>query len=707
LGDAKGLGKVFGEVEDKGGKMGSILEGVGQKVGQVLTQLPGMAFDFGKQVLETGGALDTMAKKAAVVFGDSIGAVKDWADANANAMGLTSAQAIGAAASMGDLLKPMGFTAQAAADMSTKMIDLSGALAAWSGGEVDAQQVSELLTKAMLGETDGLKQLGISISAAEVQARLLAKGQKDLTGEALAQAKAIATQELIMEKSTDAQKAWADGTMDGVKAQNESKASMAQMQETLMQALYPALQAIVPILADVAKWLSDHLPAAIETVKGFFETKLMPVIQAVGDFFGRLVGWVQDHWTQISAVINTAVGIIKGYIEGWVAVVTELWSRFGDNIVTAIKGAWDLISGIVEAAVKTIKGIIDVFVGIFTGDWGRAWDGIKGIVEGVWTAIKTLVKAAIDAVKLIITTALDGIKLALDGAWTVIKAGFQAAFDAMKAIVKGAWEGIKTLFNGAVTFITGLPGTFLTAAKSVGTAIWDGIKTGVGALVENVGGFFTGMLTKIAEFPEKVLNAAKGVGTAIWNGVKNGVGDIVENVGGFFVSVVKKVGEFPSKVFDAAKRIGSSIWEGVKSGFSSVAGFAGDIASGLIGAVKSAWNSFAGMINRLIPDSVGFGPFSFDLPDNPIPTFHSGGRVPGGPNDEVLALLQGGEVVLTKEQQRGFGGSTAPVSAAGASIIVNQYVTVEGSVTKESDLMARMEMLRQDAVRRGALLVSA
>jgi hypothetical protein len=64
---------------------------------------------------------------------------------------------------MGDLLKPMGFTADQAADMSTEMVGLAGALSAWSGGTIDAAGVADIMTKAMLGETDGLKALGISM----------------------------------------------------------------------------------------------------------------------------------------------------------------------------------------------------------------------------------------------------------------------------------------------------------------------------------------------------------------------------------------------------------------------------------------------------------------------------------------------------------------------------------------------------------------
>ena len=102
----------------------------------------------------------------------------------------------------------------------------------------------------MLGETDGLKSLGISISQAEIDQRLLEKGQQDLTGAARQQAEAIATQELIIEKTTDAQKAWSDGTMDNIKAQNEARASVEELKVAVSEKLLVAFTAMTAFVND-------------------------------------------------------------------------------------------------------------------------------------------------------------------------------------------------------------------------------------------------------------------------------------------------------------------------------------------------------------------------------------------------------------------------------------------------------------------------
>ena len=257
---------------------------VGFGVGQIV--------QFAKQIFDTGTALEAMNAKSETVFGGQIDRVRDWADENAAAMGLTSTAAVGAGAAIADLLKPMGFTTEAAADQTLKLLDLSAALAAWSGGKQDAAGVSEILTKAMLGEREQLKSLGISITEADVSARLAEKGQKGLTGATLAQAKALATQELIYEKSTDAQKAWSDGSMDATKDANKNKAAMDQLGETLAKALLPAVQALIPILTDTAELLVELKPLLDGLGKGF--GFVGDVVGGVTDGIGDLVDEMTD-----------------------------------------------------------------------------------------------------------------------------------------------------------------------------------------------------------------------------------------------------------------------------------------------------------------------------------------------------------------------------------------------------------------------------
>lgn len=506
LGDNKDLSRALGDSESKLGKFAGSAGKLFKAGTTTVVALGTAALIAGPKILEAGAKLEALGIKSATVFGDSLGDVEKWAEGVAGSMGLTNAELTGAAAGLGDLLKPMGFTSKEAANMSTEMLDLSGALSAWSGGQQDATEVADILAKAMLGETDGLKGLGISISAAEIEARLLAKGQKELTGTALAQAKALATQELIMEKSTDAQAAWTDGSMDSIKAQNESKASIGQLKEAFVTGLYPAIQAVVPVLTSAATWLGDHLPAAfaiarsagqavtawfeenwpkiqtaIQPVVEWMQTVAVPAIQAVGGFivttFGEIKAWVDANWPAIQETISGVVEAIRVIVDVTTQAITAIWETHGERIMSYITATWDTIKTVIDAAINVVRGVINTVTSLIRGDWDGVWNGIKTALSGVWEGIKAIVKLAIQAVKLSITLQLDAIKVAWNAVWGGIASFVSDKWNAIKGYVSAGVDAL-------VGFVGGIPGRISSKVSGAFDAIWTNFKGVINRVID-------------------------------------------------------------------------------------------------------------------------------------------------------------------------------------------------------------------------------
>lgn len=212
--------------------------------------------DWSKALFNAGVQQDALARKAQTVLGPTLDQVTRSAERHAEAMGLTTDEYIAAAAAGADLLIPMGFQRQEAADISVELVNLSGALSEWTGGQRSAQEVSEILNKALLGEREQLKTLGISISEADVKQRLLDKGLQDLTGTMLQQARAAATLELITEKSADAQAAFATNTDSAIRRQAELSARMKEIAATLSRVLLPVFERLLNVAGRVTDFLA-------------------------------------------------------------------------------------------------------------------------------------------------------------------------------------------------------------------------------------------------------------------------------------------------------------------------------------------------------------------------------------------------------------------------------------------------------------------
>lgn len=274
------LRKVNGIIDDHNRALKPVISSYSTLATGGLAKLGGLAvgafsadiiLSYGKHLFDLSGQMELLEQRARTVFGEVFPQVTAAAEKNAAAIGLTESQYINAATAIGDFLVPMQFTRQEAADMSTQLVNLSGALAEWEGGQRSATEVSTILSKAMLGEREELKQLGIALSEEDVQNRLREKGLKGLTGEYAKQAEAIATIEIITESSADAITAFANSSDTLARKQAALRAEITNISEKLSATLYPVFERLVGIAGSITAGLgeiSDGFSALINPAKG-------------------------------------------------------------------------------------------------------------------------------------------------------------------------------------------------------------------------------------------------------------------------------------------------------------------------------------------------------------------------------------------------------------------------------------------------------
>lgn len=295
----------------------------------------------GTALFKTGVEMESLAKKAKTVFGEALPQITMEAEKNAQAMGLTTQQYVAAASAAQDLLVPMGFQRKEAAGISAQLINLSGALSEWTGGQIDSTRVSEILTKALLGEREELKSLGISISEADVQAALAEKGLQDLTGATLQQAEATTTLELILSKSTDAQAQFAAESDSAARRQAELAARFQEIAEKLAVLLLPVFEKLVSVIGvvvEVAGDLTDGISAMVNPAesasKAFdeqtssvnnLETNISPLLDRYDELQGRLLNSTEatalnkEEQAELKKIVEQVSGVIpiaaKGFDE--------------------------------------------------------------------------------------------------------------------------------------------------------------------------------------------------------------------------------------------------------------------------------------------------------------------------------------------------------------------------------------------------------
>lgn len=234
----------------------------------------GMVANWGAQLFKLGVEAEAWGRRFDTVFGEAAAGLRQWADEMNEGFGVSNERLEGMLSSVGDLLVPLGLTRRAAADMSRQVLTLAEALSEWVGGARSAEEVTSILAKSMLGERDALKELGVNVLESEVQAALLAKGMQGLTGDAMAQAKALVTLEIIQRRSADAMAAYESGAGGAMGASQQMKAALDDLKVSAGQAV-TKLAPLVGVFASMVGGINDLASGDLDAAFGWQVTTMI------------------------------------------------------------------------------------------------------------------------------------------------------------------------------------------------------------------------------------------------------------------------------------------------------------------------------------------------------------------------------------------------------------------------------------------------
>lgn len=535
-------------------------------------------------------------------------------------------------------------TAQRAAkggvtDLTTAVDGLSSVVNAYGPEALSAQQASDLMfTTVRLGKTT-MEELSTSLFNVTPTAAALGVGFSDVTA-ALATMTSqgvptsVATtqlRQLFVELSKEGTKT--SEVFQGIagKSFQQFIAEGGNTQQALqlleqaaaqsgvgVQDLFGSVeagQAALALTGPATDKFSESLAAmddsagATDTAFETMQTGLQPLIDKfkawgqvmlieVGERIAGLIEWMSEH----KGIAITLAGIVGGVL--LVAIAAYTVSMISAAAAT-IAATWPILA-IIAAIGLLVAGIVWA--------WNN-WDWFREGVTAVWEAIKTIAVWAWENVLQPVFQAIgafivDWLIPAFQQYWEWA----QIVWNGIVEVVTWAWETvIKPIWDAIYAFIQDYLIPYYQLLWQVAQEVWNGVTSAVSTAWGIMQGIFNAIVGGIV-------------------GVRDGIWGAVEAVVGFFR-------DLPGRI----------------------AGVAGGIWDFLLTNFKNVLNGIVGMWNRLAIPSFTIGGWSTpfgDLPswDTPridfpdLPTFHSGGMVPGRPGQDVLSILQPGEVVLSRAQ---------------------------------------------------------
>ena len=117
--------------------------------------------------IKAGSDLNEQINKSKVVFEGAADSVIQFSETTATSLGIAQAEALAAAGNFGQLFQAAGFATDAAAGMSTKMVQLSADLGSFNN--IPVAEALEKIRSGLAGEAEPLRVLGVFLSEAAVQ----------------------------------------------------------------------------------------------------------------------------------------------------------------------------------------------------------------------------------------------------------------------------------------------------------------------------------------------------------------------------------------------------------------------------------------------------------------------------------------------------------------------------------------------------------
>lgn len=195
--DVKDAIKGVDDVADKTTSMKDKMLGVGKAVAGGLAAAA--VVKFGSDAINAAADADDAGDMIASAFGTSAKSIEDFAKTAADNMGMSTTAYENMAGTTGQILTGFGISQGDAAKQTEVLSQRAADMAAIWG--TDTPTAMAAMDKAMQGQTKGLKQFGISLDKAEVETRAMKDGYVDASGKVTDAGRAIATQELILEKT--------------------------------------------------------------------------------------------------------------------------------------------------------------------------------------------------------------------------------------------------------------------------------------------------------------------------------------------------------------------------------------------------------------------------------------------------------------------------------------------------------------------------
>ena len=419
------------------------------KVGKAL-------LDIGKDALEAASALEEVQNVVDVTFGSDANKIDTWAKNAGTQFGLTETQAKKFTSTLGAMMKSAGMSGSEITDMSTDLAGLAADMASFYN--LDFETAFQKIRSGISGETEPLKQLGINMSVANLEAYALSKGITKAFNDMSQGEQTMLRYQYLMQATADAQGDFAQ-TSDGY-------ANSIRKAETAVEGIKTQLgQLLIGPAADALNWVNDFLAQITKTPE-----------QSVLDKFNDIEIDTAGKLAEIQKVADEANAIIEklNLIGGSDAgdVIKKI-AEGANKLDSSSPGVWSSILG----SLRSIDGLSNIFT---NNSAGKNVEELAAALSGsdvdtgkaeAWKIFLDALSANADAVSKLTGSSIDETRQWLESLSSAVNSIDPSDADAWDKLLTTLVQGFSADTPEGKQFIEGLATQFLSLGTDSETAV--------------------------------------------------------------------------------------------------------------------------------------------------------------------------------------------------------------------------------------------
>lgn len=356
-------------------------------------------FKFLKDAVAGAADFETALKSVNGVFGSGSQIVKDYAKTAATSVGLSEKAALQGAKSFGAFAKLAGLAEDGAAKFSTGLVQAAGDLGSFYG--VPTGSALTALEAGLRGQAEPLKQFGILLDTAEMNAKSMELGLGSNSAALNEQEKILVRHAIIMDNLGDAQGNFAkesDKYGNSIKTvgalfenlQKDLGTALLPVLAKLAGALIPIIQQLGPVLIKIFDALIPAIDAVVSELDSFMPVldPLIEVLRIVAEVFSEM----------IKQILPPLIKILKLLLPPIVRIV-EIFAKLITKILPPLtklleKVLMPILEGLIDFLDSYALPILDALADVM-GDglvWAvdalvKGFEILRDVLEPIWNNV--------------------------------------------------------------------------------------------------------------------------------------------------------------------------------------------------------------------------------------------------------------------------------------------------------------------------------